>query len=476
MRSTNRTSQQFRSEKLWHGQCSHIKEAVWEGPERDRAREEQSVELMRFSDREEAGRQLAERLESVISRPSVLVAIPRGGVAVALPAVRRFQLPLTVVYARKLTAPVAPELAFGALDEDGETLVDADIVAALKLRPEDIDAAKTRVGAEIRRRMALYKVPPLGHYLPGSGVVLIDDGLATGLTMRAALAYARRHGARDVTVAVPCASGEAASRFRREADRFVSLIVDETFVAVRNYYQDFSPVSDQQVLAMLAPSGEKAAVGNAEPTRLGLSFTNSRGLRLSGTLLTPASGGPPPVVIFAHGWGSGQASPRNRMAAEALVAEGFAALLFDFTGHGESEGTTADSTLDQQVDDLGAATGVLETLDEVDSSRVGVMGASSGAAVALLRAAKDPRIRALVLRSANPAGAEAAAPGVKVPTLLIAGEYDAPVRAASERLLASLGGPARLEVVPKGDHLFEDPEALREAVRVTTAWFGGHLP
>ena len=182
------------------------------------------------------------------------------------------------------------------------------------------------------------------------------------------------------------------------------------------------------------------------------------------------------MVIFAHGWGSGQASPRNRMAAEALVAEGFAALLFDFTGHGESEGTTADSTLDQQVDDLGAATGVLETLDEVDSSRVGVMGASSGAAVALLRAAKDPRIRALVLRSANPAGAQAAAPGVNVPTLLIAGEYDAPVRAASEKLLASLGGPARLEVVPKGEHLFEDPEALREAVRVTTAWFGGHLP
>jgi putative phosphoribosyl transferase len=181
------------------------------------------------------------------------------------------------------------------------------------------------------------------------------------------------------------------------------------------------------------------------------------------------------VVLFAHGWGSSQASPRNRMAAEALVAKGFAALLFDFTGHGESEGTEADRTLDQQVDDLGAAIGLLETLDEVDSSRVGVMGASSGAAVALLRAAKDPRIRALVLRSANPTGAEAAAPGVKVPTMLIAGEYDDPIRAANEKLLARLGGPARLAVVPRGNHLFEDPEALREAIGLTTAWFGGHL-
>ncbi|MBI2528800.1 MAG: alpha/beta fold hydrolase [Candidatus Rokubacteria bacterium] len=428
---------------------------------------------MGFSDREEAGRQLAERLAALISPPSVLAAIPRGGVAVALPAVRRLRLPLTVVYARKLTAPIAPELAFGALDEDGEVLMDADIVAQLELRPEDIEAAKTRVGAEIRRRMALYKVPPLEHYLPGSGVVLIDDGLATGLTMLAALAYARRHGARDVTVAVPCAAGEAARRFRREADRFLSLIVDESFVAVGNYYRDFSPVSDQQVLAMLARSGERDIAGN--PWGLALSFTNARGLRLSGTLLTPATGGPHPAVVFAHGWGSGQASPRNRKVAEELVAEGFAALLFDFTGHGDSEGTETDSTLDQQVDDLGAAIGLLEALDEVDSSRVGVMGASSGGAVALLTAAQDARIRALVLRSANPTGAKAAASAVNVPTLLIVGEYDEPIRAANEELLAGLTGPARLEVVPGGDHLFGDLQALGQAARLTTAWFGRHL-
>lgn len=434
---------------------------------------ERSRKFMGFSDREEAGRQLAERLAALISPPSVLAAIPRGGVAVALPAVRRLRLPLTVVYARKLTAPIAPELAFGALDEDGEVLMDADIVAQLELRPEDIEAAKTRVGAEIRRRMALYKVPPLEHYLPGSGVVLIDDGLATGLTMLAALAYARRHGARDVTVAVPCAAGEAARRFRREADRFLSLIVDESFVAVGNYYRDFSPVSDQQVLAMLARSGERDIAGN--PWGLALSFTNARGLRLSGTLLTPATGGPHPAVVFAHGWGSGQASPRNRKVAEELVAEGFAALLFDFTGHGDSEGTETDSTLDQQVDDLGAAIGLLEALDEVDSSRVGVMGASSGGAVALLTAAQDARIRALVLRSANPTGAKAAASAVNVPTLLIVGEYDEPIRAANEELLAGLTGPARLEVVPGGDHLFGDLQALGQAARLTTAWFGRHL-
>lgn len=430
---------------------------------------------MRFSDREEAGRQLAELLAPLISPPSVLAAIPRGGVAVALPAAQRLRLPLTVVYARKLTAPTAPDLAFGALDEDGEVLVDAGIVAQLELQPEDIKAAKARVGAEIRRRMALYKMPPIEHYLPGSGVVLIDDGLATGFTMRAALAYARRHGARDVTVATPCAAGDAARHFHCEADRFVSLIVDEGFVAVGNYYRDFSPISDQQVLPMLARSGETAVVRNPDGSPLALSFTNPRGLRLSGTLLTPSLGGPHPAVVFAHGWGSGQASPRNRIVAEELVTGGFASLLFDFTGDGDSEGTATDSTLDQQVDDLGAAIGLLEALDEVDSSRVGVMGASSGGAVALLRAARDPRIRALVLRSANPAGAEEAVSAVKIPTMLIVGENDEPIRTANEMLLAGLSGPARLEIVSGGDHLFNDPEALRQAARLTTAWFVQHL-
>src|SRR5207245_1667543 len=89
-------------------------------------------------------------------------------------------------------------------------------------------------------------------HLPGPGVVLLDDGLATGLTMRVALAYARRHGARDVTVAVPCASAQAAGEFERAADRFVSLVVDPEFQAVGQYYLDFSPVPDDEVRAMLA--------------------------------------------------------------------------------------------------------------------------------------------------------------------------------------------------------------------------------
>jgi putative phosphoribosyl transferase len=205
-----------------------------------------------FKDRTAAGEQLAERLLSLLARPFVIAAIPRGGIAVALPIVERLRRPLAVVHACKLTAPAAPELAFGAVDEDGQLAVDQRTIARLELGPEVVASAKARAEAEIHRRIAVYKARPLIHYLPGPDVILVDDGLATGLTMHAAVAYARRHGAREIAVVVPCASEEAAARFRQEADRFVSLVVGDAFGAVGGYYADFSPLTDEQVSAMLA--------------------------------------------------------------------------------------------------------------------------------------------------------------------------------------------------------------------------------
>lgn len=423
-----------------------------------------------FQDRRAAGVALASELATVIDPARTVVAgIPRGGIAVAVPIVERFAVPLAVVYARKLTAPQAPEFAFGALDEDGQMLADPRSMAMLGLTPQDVERARTRVAGEIRRRMSLYEAPPLADFLPDRDVVLVDDGLATGLTMRAAVVYARRHGARQITVAVPCASASAAERFRREADRVVSLVVDEAFEAVGAYYVDFSPVSDDEVVAML-----RGARGRDEEQPLRVSFTNPQGRRLAGELLLPDTPGPHPVVVFAHGFGSDKASPRNRLVADALVAVGIAAFVFDFTGHGESEGAAEDSTPVQQVDDLRAALDTLAGIDDVDVARLGVAGASSGAAVALRLAAEDKRIRALALRSPNVEGAEAAAARVTVPTLLVVGERDAPIRAMCEALLPRLAD-ARLEIVPRGDHLFEEPEALARASSLTVGWLKSRL-
>jgi putative phosphoribosyl transferase len=142
-------------------------------------------------DRTEAGQKLAGELAAVVRRPAVVAAIPRGCVLVAPLVVERLRIPLTVVCAPTVTSRVAPELAFGALDENGEATLESRTVALLGLDQDGVERARTREAAEIRRRMTLHRVPPRSYCLPGATVVLVDDGLGTGLTMRAAVALGR---------------------------------------------------------------------------------------------------------------------------------------------------------------------------------------------------------------------------------------------------------------------------------------------
>jgi putative phosphoribosyl transferase len=220
-----------------------------------------------YRNREEAGQVLAREVARVVRGRCVVAAIPRGGVVVAAPVAERLAAPLTLAYARKLTLPVAPELAVGAMDEDGVVILDPPTAASLGATPGEIDAARDRVRREIDRQRARYDAMPLADLAVEAVVVLVDDGLATGLTMRAALGFARRHRARRVIVAVPCASSDAAERFEREADRFVCPRVDPTFGAVGSYYLAFASLTDDEVHAVLehAPRHVASAPDAAPP-------------------------------------------------------------------------------------------------------------------------------------------------------------------------------------------------------------------
>jgi predicted phosphoribosyltransferase len=211
---------------------------------------------MRFENRTEAGRALAAAIALTTARPYVVAAVPRGGVAVALPIAERLAVPLTISHARKLTVPRRPGIPFGALDEDGRTVLDSAAVAGLRISDQEIEAARARAAAEIERQVALYRVPRLARCLPGPAVLFVDDGLASGLTMQAAVEYARRHGAREVAVAVPCAARLAVRRLRAVADHVVAVVVDEAFTAIADHYVDFTPVLDDEVIAMLARAAE----------------------------------------------------------------------------------------------------------------------------------------------------------------------------------------------------------------------------
>jgi len=205
-----------------------------------------------YPDRTAAGRVLAAEIDGLVAPPCVVAGIPRGGVVVALPVALRLGCPLAISFVRKVALPAAPELAAGAMDEDGRFALDRHITRALGASAEALAGAREGVLAEIRRQKRAFCAPDLAALIPGANLVLIDDGLATGWTMRAAIGHARRHGARRVVVAVPYAAADTAAAVAELADRFVCPWASEEFYAVATGYQDFRPVSDDEVRDALA--------------------------------------------------------------------------------------------------------------------------------------------------------------------------------------------------------------------------------
>jgi putative phosphoribosyl transferase len=220
---------------------------------------------MRYEGRPEAGEVLAAELQHMGLGPAVVAGIPRGGLIVAGKVAELLGAPLTAVYARKLTSPAAPEFAFGALDEDGHALLDHRSVVTLGLGETEVERIRQGVAREIARRAVYFGSPRLADLLPGRTAVLVDDGLATGLTMQAAIGYVQRHGAEAVVVAVPCASTRAAyeakTLLQREGDRFVCPLVDADFRAVGAYYREFPQVTDEQARDVLRAALERTLPG-----------------------------------------------------------------------------------------------------------------------------------------------------------------------------------------------------------------------
>jgi putative phosphoribosyl transferase len=210
------------------------------------------VAPFRFTDREDAGVVLARMLAGLVQPPCVVLGVPRGGVIVALPVALRLNAPLGIAFARRITVPTAPEYAVGAVDEDGDPIVDHAIVRELGVSDAVLARARWDAFAELERERREYAAPSFRAELPRCTVVVVDDGMATGLTARATVAWLRRHSARQVIVAAPCASDAAATWLVREADRFVCPVIERRFAAVSPYYDAFPAVTDAEVMECLA--------------------------------------------------------------------------------------------------------------------------------------------------------------------------------------------------------------------------------
>lgn len=211
--------------------------------------------MTRFKDRDEAGQLLAEALAAKAYPDPVVLALPRGGVPVAARVARALKAPLDLVMVRKLGVPSQPELAAGAV-VDGphpEIVVNKDIAAAFHLKAADMQALADAQLQEIQRRRALYLAGRAAEPLKGRTAIVVDDGVATGATMRAALRAVRRQGPARLVLAVPVAAADSLASLRPEADEVVCLATPEAFYAVGAHYVDFPQVSDQEVIGLMQP-------------------------------------------------------------------------------------------------------------------------------------------------------------------------------------------------------------------------------
>ena len=218
------------------------------------------MESRRFRDRYDAGRQLAEKLREYANAPDLLVlALPRGGVPVAYEVARALGAPLDVFVVRKLGLPGHEELAMGAVASSGVQVLNDDIVHGLNIPDQVIEAVSARERQELSRRQPLYRDRRTPPDAAGRVIILVDDGLATGASMRAAVLALKQQRAGRIIVAVPTASPDICEALKADADEVISVITPEPFLAVGHWYDDFTQTTDEEVRDLLAHSSRDRA-------------------------------------------------------------------------------------------------------------------------------------------------------------------------------------------------------------------------
>ena len=419
-----------------------------------------------FLDRADAGRRLAKRLDYLRGENIIVLGLPRGGVPVAFEIANALNAPLDVIMVRKLGVPFQPELAMGAVGEGGIRVVNKHVIRQTQVTEAELAAVQARAQAELQARAQRFRGVRPRPSLVGRTAVIVDDGIATGATMRAACQVVQAQGATRVLVAVPVGAPDAVQRLRANADEVICLATPSWFSAVGQWYAEFSQVSDAEVAALLAPEPTKPEPPPDPPIRSEDIEVAAGDIILVGTLSVPER--TKGLILFSHGSGSSRHSPRNLFVANVLNEANFATLLLDLLTPEEERYRNNVFNVELLANRLHRATRQFRD----DYSWIGYFGASTGAAAALWAAGEpNANIAALISRGGRPDLAWDRLELVNAPTLLIVGGQDSAVLDLNRLAKAQLRCPSELAVISNATHLFEEPGALLAVAELARDWF-----
>lgn len=419
---------------------------------------------MHFKDRIDAGQRLAIALEHIDRSNLIILGLPRGGVPVANEVASHLHAPLDVLIVRKLGTPGQSELAFGAVGEGGVRVLNDDVVSMEGLDDLVINRVANEQNAEIERRHVIYRNGRSPLDLSGKTAVVVDDGLATGATARAACMVAKRLGASKVILAVPVAPAGWEQGFMDVTDQRVSLFQSRDFGSVGYFYENFDPISDDTVKALLAFSlhhqlDEEVAIG----------VSHHRAVRAHVRSPLGARG----VVVFAHGSGSGRKSPRNVVVADEMYESGFATVLADLLTEDDDNDRTFD--IDFLAERLSMVVDWVKRHPVLGRLPVALYGASTGAAAAVAVAANDHDVRCVVSRGGRVDLAVKQVGDFSQSILLIVGSLDTVVLDLNRSFCEGLGERCTMQIVEGASHLFEEDGALKQVARQAIEYLTGHL-
>lgn len=432
-----------------------------------------------FRNQRQAAEELASNLQFLKDEQPVVLGMANGGVPLAEIIAQRLNAPLDVLMIERLCAPQASNHVVGAVDEHGRISMIKGTARWHHLTSQQMVEPGRLAFRELQRRRTPIRAV-LGEIdVRNRNVIVVSRGVVTGAKMLAGISSVRDRGARKIIAAAPAGYSKSTWQLRDMADMVVMPHQPSTVKGVAGFYDEFVEITDAMVLDIVRRWVQNAPVEDAGVSTRLLKVPNTLDQSLACEIDLPPNirrGGPQlPAVIFAHGYDSDGRSPRSMPISRRLARCGIIGIRMDFTGHGRSEGTLKDATDVQMLHDLHCVYQAVEQIHEVDPQRIGINGAGTGGLIALHYAAKNPNVRALVIRGPICGKEVDAASKVKAPTLLIHAEFDLALKESVEAIDQALGARHQLLRIADSNRLFGDPVSLELMVSASTDWLVDHL-